>query len=301
MNNLLEIKDIPLLVVDDNKANRDLIKAFLKDLLRCEISLFQNGNQVYEHICNLKTDNPILLLTDILMPSIDGLTLLNKLRILRNIYSIVITGHGNRDDLKAAFDAGAIDFIRKPIEKIELISRVNNVIRIINTEFTLKKIAITDFLTGAYNRKYFIEQAEKEIQRAKRYKYPLSFIIIDIDNFKEINDIFGHQAGDEVLKSFSDLCRSKVRGYDFFSRFGGDEFAMAFINANIQAAVGAAERIRQDTEQLQVKHMEKAIDFSISIGVTELSTEENETIDEIIIRADKALYRAKNSGRNTVC
>ena len=293
--------NVPILVVDDNKCNRDIIKAFLLDHQRYNISLFENGNKAYEYIYNLKNDNPVLLITDILMPDIDGLTLLNKLRNLHNVYSIVITGHGCTNDLKEAFDAGAIDFIRKPIEKIELISRVDNVIRNINTEMILKKVAITDFLTGAYNRKYFIEQSEKEIRRAKRYKYALSFVIVDIDDFKEINDIVGHLAGDKVLKSFCSVCKNLIRGHDYLCRFGGDEFAMTLTNSDMSNAQVAAERIKNDIENLDVIYNDKTVKFTVSMGITELSTDKNETTHEILARADKALYKAKNSGKNMVC
>jgi two-component system, cell cycle response regulator len=298
MNELSKKLDISVLVVDDIKANRDIIKFFLMDQSGYRTILFENGNQVYEHIYNLKTDAPILLITDILMPDIDGLTLLKKLKTLTNVYSIVITGHGGRDDLKEAFEAGAIDFIRKPIEKIELISRVNNVIRIINTENELKKMALTDYLTGAHNRKYFIEHTDREIEIAKRYNQALSFIILDIDNFKDINDEIGHQGGDRVLTLFCNICKKNIRGIDHFCRFGGDEFVIALINSDISMAKTVAERIRSDVQKLEVKYEERTIRFTVSLGIAGYS-EDCVSIDDVLRKADKALYDAKNSGRNT--
>ena len=233
------------------------------------------------------------------MPEIDGLSLLKKLRNFKNVYSIVITGQGCINNLKAAFDAGAIDFIKKPFVSIELTSRINNIIRTINTEDKLRKLAVTDFLTGVYNRKYFIEQAKIEILKAKRCNNTFSLLVFDIDNFKNINDTFGHQAGDKVMKEFCSLCKSSIRGYDYFCRFGGDEFALTLINSSLEKAEDAAERIKNEVNQLKVKYYDKIIKFTVSIGVTELSPDKNEDIYKILLRADKALYKAKKSGRNT--
>ena len=300
MEEYTEILTVPVLVVDDIKANREIVGYYLKEE-GYDVVSFESGDQIYNYINDKKKDIPILVVTDVLMPGVDGLTLLKKLnKISKNIYAIVITGHGGVNDLKEAFDAGAIDFIRKPINKIELVSRVNNVVRIIRSEEMLKRISGLDFLTGIHNRRYFFEVAEKEISRSSRYKNPLSFVIADIDNFKEINDTYGHQAGDEVLKLLCRVLEGTLRKNDIFCRFGGDEFMLLLIQTSISGAKEVAERIRCDVEKLSLKYDNRIIKFTISLGATEFLEGENENINDIIKKADSALYKTKSSGRNIV-
>lgn len=160
-------------------------------------------------------------------------------------------------------------------------------------------LATTDSLTGLLNRRRFIELAIREVSRARRYEKQLGFIALDIDHFKNINDTYGHPAGDEVLKQWSAACRDALRLTDLLGRVGGEEFAVLVVESDLQRTLQVAERIRGMTSQMTVVHEQKAIELTISLGVAQLSGPK-ETLDQLIKRADQALYQAKETGRNKV-
>lgn len=165
-------------------------------------------------------------------------------------------------------------------------------------EFQLNHLATTDALTGANNRHRFLERAEEEIAHSKRYDRPLSFLMLDIDHFKIINDTFGHAIGDDVLRVLSAECRKLFRQTDVFGRVGGEEFAAILPETTAEGAVQIAERLRQTLAQLKVDGPDGCIAFTVSIGIAERKYGHN--LSDIMYYADKALYEAKNSGRNRV-
>lgn len=162
----------------------------------------------------------------------------------------------------------------------------------------LELLSITDPLTGAKNRRFFMDNAQKEIGRSFRYKSPLSLIMLDIDHFKRINDTCGHDAGDEVLKMLVKTAESVLRKSDLFSRMGGEEFAAILLETNLQKAQTIAERLRQTIQELNIQTSEGKVNITVSIGLTELNTNEKESLDIVMKRADRALYNAKKAGRN---
>jgi diguanylate cyclase (GGDEF)-like protein/PAS domain S-box-containing protein len=167
-------------------------------------------------------------------------------------------------------------------------------------ELELEKNAKTDFLTGLYNRRHFIDLANQELRRAIRFSKPISILMIDLDKFKKINDTYGHQTGDNVLKKFSDICRLAFRELDIIGRIGGEEFAVVLPEASAEQANEVAERLRKKITSTSIPtDHDTAVEFTISIGVASLSTA-NDTLDAMLSRADTALYKAKNSGRNQV-
>jgi len=163
----------------------------------------------------------------------------------------------------------------------------------------MKELAIIDELTGIYNRRFLYLAANKELDRSRRYKKDLSMILIDIDHFKEVNDHFGHLAGDKVLQKITQVTQTELRSSDVFARYGGEEFLILLADTDGEAAVMVAERIRCSMESLRVKYIDDEISVTISLGVTKLSPE-RETLQEIIATADQALYEAKQKGRNRV-
>lgn len=165
----------------------------------------------------------------------------------------------------------------------------------------LEKMAISDPLTEIYNRRYFFELAEKEIKRSQRYGHPLSVAIVDLDNFKKLNDSFGHLVGDQVLVDFSKLCLESLRGADIFGRYGGDEFIVLMPEADCSAARKTAERLRKlVAEKNWVEGQDDDGSLTISLGVTCYEGDQDLTFDVLISRADKALYLSKQAGRNKV-
>jgi two-component system, cell cycle response regulator len=164
----------------------------------------------------------------------------------------------------------------------------------------LEKLAITDYLTGIYNVRYFYNRLEEEFSRAERYQLPLSCIMFDIDYYKKINDTFGHRIGDIVLREFAQLVRSHARKSDIFARYGGEEFIMLLPQTAREGAITEAERIRKAVVEHSFHTKETNIRITVSVGVVSLPDEKIKNYDELIHCADTALFEAKNKGRNSV-
>ena len=164
----------------------------------------------------------------------------------------------------------------------------------------LEYLATTDPLTGAYNRRHFLELTEKEIIRARRYQSPLSISMMDIDHFKRINDRYGHPAGDLVLEELVKILRGQLRPNDVLGRVGGEEFAITMVECDLQKSFAVIERLRKSIEQQRIMlDDDTEVRFSISAGVAQLAGP-TEDWESVIRRADQALYWAKKSGRNRV-
>ena len=168
-----------------------------------------------------------------------------------------------------------------------------------NLERELRKLANTDELTGVLNRRRFMELTQQENIRARRQQDPLCILMMDLDHFKSINDLYGHEAGDEVLRQFSKIANSLLRDGDLFARLGGEEFAALLPETGQEEALAQAERLRSATELLQVYHAGEAIAVTVSIGVASID-QDDKTPLAFIGRADRALYQAKREGRNRV-
>ena len=161
----------------------------------------------------------------------------------------------------------------------------------------LEPLAISDQLTGLYNRHYFTSELVKQINIWRRYQRPLSILILDIDFFKKVNDTYGHLAGDYVLQMLAKICQNAVRDIDTVARIGGEEFAILLPSTAVNGAMRTAERIRRETEAFSFKYEDARFRVTVSLGVAEL-TDESWSITEFMKAADEMLYKAKNSGRN---
>ena len=165
----------------------------------------------------------------------------------------------------------------------------------------VKKLAITDSLTGVYNHGFLYECLGKEYARAERYKLPLSFLMLDVDYFKKINDVYGHPQGDTVLCKLSQIFKNNIRVCDTLGRYGGEEFSIVLPEAKMEDGMNLAERIRKEVEQYNFGDVNKAIKCTISIGVSSYPGPGVKNLEDLISRADKSLYNAKAEGRNRVC
>ena len=219
------------------------------------------------------------------------------------VYFILLTAKGEKGDVIDGLEAGADDFLTKPFNQEELKYRTRIGERIINLERRILELANTDALTGVMNRRAFMERMEQETVRSRRDKIPLSFILADIDHFKKVNDTYGHQVGDLVLQRFSATVSASMRPYDLIGRYGGEEFVICLPGADGLQAASAAERIRKKVEAMEiiVPDGSRSVRITASFGATAYSVESRESMDSIIKKADDALYRAKNEGRNRVC
>ncbi|MDY0306312.1 MAG: diguanylate cyclase [Desulfovibrionaceae bacterium] len=163
-------------------------------------------------------------------------------------------------------------------------------------EARLRDMATIDGLTRLFNRRHFLETGQTELERARRYGRALSLIMFDVDHFKKVNDTFGHDAGDAVLRALAEAARDAMRQADVLGRLGGEEFAAILPETGLKAGVEAAERLRRAVEALEVRHGEHLLRLTVSLGVAQVR--EGENLDGLLKRADQALYEAKNSGRN---
>jgi len=159
----------------------------------------------------------------------------------------------------------------------------------------LRIISETDSLTGIANRRAFMEKIEEAVKISQNFNYPLSVILFDIDNFKKVNDTYGHDVGDEVLKEITKIVSNQLRKTDFFARWGGEEFMIILENTELEDAVQLAERLRKTIEAYKFK---KVGYITVSFGVTEFKS--NEDIDSLLKRLDELLYKAKKKGKNRV-
>ncbi|AFZ58666.1 diguanylate cyclase [Anabaena cylindrica FACHB-243] len=299
-----------ILVVDDVALNLQIIAKTL-DKVGYNYTFASNGYQALKCVRSVRPD---LILLDLIMPEMDGLEVCEKIQSdpeLEEIPIIFISASQNQDHLLQAFEKGAVDYVTKPFHASELLARVRMHLELKYSQQKLKellqaqeelvrnleKLANTDPLTGVWNRRYLLTKAEQEISRIQRYNNYLSVLLIDIDNFKKVNDSFGHSIGDEVIIFMTKMVLNYLRQVDCFGRFGGEEFVVLLPETDIDEAVIVAERIRENICNQRIPVLEEQLSITVSIGVANYNLGD-QSIDTIIQRADEALYRAKNQGRN---
>ena len=241
----------------------------------------------------------------------DPLRLCSQLRTLdrtRFVPIVLLAGEGEEDRIVRGLELGVNDFLVRPIEQQELVARLATQVRRKRYNDHLRasvaqtiEMAVTDGLTGLHNRRYLDSHLSTLFERAVSRRRPLSMMITDIDRFKTVNDTWGHDAGDDVLREFASRLRQNVRGIDLACRLGGEEFVVVMPDTEADIAEKVAERIRRQIEQtpFPIGTDGRAIDVTVSVGVSSLSWA-NDSVEAMLKRADLALYEAKNSGRNKV-
>ncbi len=293
-----------VMIAEDEPISRRILETFLKEC-GYEVLSTSDGMEAWEIIRT--TDAPKLVISDWMMPNMDGIELCEKIRGMEKtqyVYFILLTTKAEKKDIIQGLDAGADDFIVKPFDREELRSRVKIGERIINLEQRITQLARTDYLTGLLNRRAFMERMEEETNRSIRNKEEMSIIITDIDHFKKVNDTFGHHIGDLVLQRFAERISMASRSYDFVGRYGGEEFIIGLPKTTLEQAWLAAERMRKDIENIELPLPDDpqiSVRITASFGVASCLMESREGVDSIIKLADEALYRAKEGGRNQVC
>lgn len=210
--------------------------------------------------------------------------------------SAIQTSHFKKSDQWLSVSCSKIEFLGSP----SVMFYLKDITDLKNREADLEKASNTDPMTELFNRRGFYLKANDEFDRAKRFNQPLSIVTCDLDHFKRLNDNFGHDFGDAVLKAFSSACRSTFRKQDLPARFGGEEFVIGVVNADQNEAETIAERLRKSWQDIGREIEGEACLSTVSIGVAQLR-EEDEDIDSVIKRADQHLYYAKENGRNQVC
>lgn len=304
----------PILVVDDDIVSRSVMKKYLNKA-GFEVITAGNGKEAIslfdENFC------PIVL-TDWMMPEISGPELCHILREKNTdgyIYILLITAKDSKTDIVSGLEAGADDYLTKPIHPAELIARIKTGIRILKLEQSLKNaneeirlLSITDPLTGCFNRTYLGERFPQEIVRSQRYGHNLSIVICDIDFFKRVNDSYGHQAGDSVLKSFANMINMQIRDkIDWTVRYGGEEFLIVLPETTCDGAKIMAERLRSAVERMEIEYDGQRIQITASFGgsCVQFKSQHGQplsavSMEHLINLADEQLYKSKHEGRNRV-
>ena len=264
-----------------------------------------------EAMVRVKGGDPDLVVVSLGMRSFDGLRLCSQLRSLpegRNVPILVVVSDGDRRKLTQALEMGVNDYLTRPVDKNELVARVRTQLRKKryadrlrhNVQLSLE-MAITDQLTGLHNRRYMSRHLDNLVETAKKSGKPIAFVIMDIDYFKAVNDTYGHDIGDEVLKEFASRISANVRGIDLACRYGGEEFVVVMPDTDVNYAMQVSERLRKsiETTPFPISRDPKKLNLTISIGIA-ASEGESDSASALLHRADQALYRAKRTGRNKV-
>lgn len=261
----------------------------------------RNGSEAWNTI--LKDDIRLVIL-DWMMPGFDGITLCRKIRkeLAKNkskyIYIILLTGKNQQDDIIEGLSAGADDYMVKPANLLELKVRLMNGSRIIALEDKRIQLATTDSLTDLWNRRKIFEIFEEELDRGTREHIHIGAIMIDIDNFKQINDNFGHTTGDRVLTEVAFRLKHSLRLYDKIGRYGGDEMLIVLPNCDQNNMTVIAERLRQVICTKKIKTNAGDLNITISLGGASTQNFNEISLDKLLESSDKALYLAKRRGRN---
>jgi diguanylate cyclase (GGDEF)-like protein len=291
-------KEYTILIVDDEKMNVDILGGILSQSYNLLIA--RDGTRALQ-LAREKT--PDLILLDVLMPDMSGFEVIEKLKAssdTTNIPVIFITGLTASDDEEKGFFLGAVDYITKPFRKPIVKARVNTHIKIVDQMRTIERIGLIDPLTKISNRRDFENRLGAEWKRANRENLPISILLMDIDKFKVYNDTYGHQQGDEALKAFAKTAAgSLMRPVDFAARWGGEEFVILLPGIDSKGAAEVAERVRANIEAITIPTEEGGITkITVSIGVNTKIPTTDDSSSVFIEKADQALYKAKEQGRN---
>jgi len=299
-----------ILLVEDSKVQAGLVRDFLEKT-GYEVIWAENGKSA---IKTAKTMSVDIILLDLMLPDISGNEVCRWLKLnenTRGIPIIMLTAKDAITDKVAGLEAGADDYLPKPYNEIELNARIYASLRTKALQDELRQknrqlenllkqveiMAITDQLTGIYNRRRLVTILEKEFRRTVRYKSPLTCLMIDLDHFKRINDKFGHHTGDMVIKETAQIITGCAREIDTVARWGGEEFIALFPQTKKEDALQSAVRIIKKVSEHKFPEISKE-QITISIGIASAPDPSIDTEEKLIHASDMALYEAKKNGRN---
>jgi diguanylate cyclase (GGDEF)-like protein len=284
-----------ILIADDESSIRDALKAILLSE-NYNVIIAKNGKEAIELF---KRDSPDLVILDVCMPHMNGFEALEQLKKLlgeRYLPILFLTVSNEIDAKLKALYGGAMDYLTKPVSPEELLARVKNFLEIKEKHDKLKEAAVYDWMTGAMNKGHFLKEAGDELEKALRNKTPISFIFMDIDHFKKINDEIGHLAGDFVITEFGCRLKKNIRKIDLLGRFGGDEFMIMLPNKGKKDALAVARRIEESIRKKKISFEKKNVTITTSQGIVSLETADKIALEDLVKLADEALYEAKAKG-----
>lgn len=293
-----------ILIVEDNKIDAKLIQRYLQGE-PYQIKLAGDGEEAISRSQQERID---VILLDLLLPGKNGfevVRILKEMEHTQNIQIVAITGLSDLESKLKGIELGVDDYLTKPVNMHVLRTRIKSLVKkkaLLDRLFDKYEMAvhsaITDKLTGLYNRRYFDYFIDLELKRSLRENSSLALLMIDVDNFKQINDTLGHLIGDKILNKLGDLIKANIRETDLAARYGGEEFSIVMSNTGFEEAVEIAERIRNSVEAYKFDTEKLIITVSIGIALHPLDAK---SLQDLLDKADSALYRAKRDGKNQVC
>jgi diguanylate cyclase (GGDEF)-like protein len=298
------VQPLPLriLVVEDIAVQRRLLARTLSNMGHM-VESTSNGHEALALLLATAFD---VLVTDWEMPAMDGPTLCAAVRAAkldRYVFIIMLTSHDSVKDFVAGIGSGADVYLRKPANALELQAHLTAGRRIVQLERELRAAKATDSLLNIYTRDYLDEQLAREIERARRYALPLTLVMVDVDDFKRINDVHGHSFGDLALKCFCQAARECIRpASDWIARYGGDEFVIVLPQTDLIGARAVAEKVRTSGASKPIIGTAGPLSFTVSLGVVGLPPADDMPVSagQMLHRADVALYQSKRGGRDRV-
>lgn len=306
--------DLPMaptvLIVDDD----ELVLARLQELVAAAGYRVRTAANGLEALNSLEQSAASIVVTDLNMPGMGGLDLCRGIRERAwpgYVYIVLLTVREEERDILAGLDAGADDYVSKRTSAAQFTARLRVAKRVLALEYSLKsalekkrQLAMTDALTGAYNRRYFVRHLSREMKRSQRFGGDVSLLLLDIDHFKRVNDTYGHVVGDVVLRKLTgQIAKCLQRATDWCARLGGEEFAIVLEGTNIVEAGICAEKMRRTVENAVINTPAGAVRITVSIGVSGLggsASRNSATVQSLLELADANLYASKAGGRNRI-
>jgi len=304
-----------VLLAEDSRSNQMVISSYIEEFGH-QVVVVGDGQAAIDAF---KQERPDLILMDVIMPVVDGIEAAKKIRALCEenhdwVPIIFLSALSNSNDIAKGIDAGGDDYLSKPVDSIVLKAKFIAMERIADMRHQLDEanrkltlMAVKDGLTGLYNRRHFDDVMEKEFKLSRRIKTPVGLVMCDIDHFKPYNDHYGHQGGDDCLKSVATIINETVkRPGDLVARYGGEEFVIILPETDLDGVKKVADQVRKAVENLAIPHAYSSASeyVTLSLGIATMGDEvsdKDEAIRCLIESADLGLYEAKKQGRNRVC
>ncbi len=286
-----------ILIIDDNRMNTKI----LNDILTQEhykVNSILDATLVMDTVQDFSPD---AILLDIVMPVIDGIQVCKMLKdndSTMHIPIIMVTSVTDSNILKNAFEIGAFDYIKKPLDPIEVIARIKSALRYSNQQKELEFLANKDGLTNLYNHRAILELANKELESTVHTNSPFSFLMVDIDSFKKINDTYGHRTGDYALSTLGNLFLHASDSYPYVGRYGGEEFCLVFPNESLENIIVFCEYLLNSIEKFVFEFEGTAFHLTVSMGLAHNPASNPTDLNLLIKNADLKLYQSKSNGKN---